>query len=138
MDEALHDEVRGWFTKASRDLQSARKLASEPGPFLDTGIYHCQQAAEKAIKGWLALQGIRSQKTHDIRSLIAEAAESDPRFNAWLEAGQFLTPYATAFRYPDEQQLAPDRAEFDEAYRYADSFLGFVTSLLPPELRSAQ
>ena len=137
MDEALRDEVRRWFTKASRDLQSARKLASEPGPFLDTGIYHCHQGAEKAIKGWLTLQSIRFQKTHDIRSLIAQAAESDPRFTAWLEAGQFLTPYATAFRYPDEQ-LAPDRAEFDEAYRYADRFLEFVTSLLPPEVRSAQ
>ena len=137
MDEVRASLTREWLRKAANDLQNARIVAAAPNGPIDTAMYHCQQAAEKAIKGWLTLQSIRFQKTHDIRHLIAQAAEHDARFNGGLEAGQFLTPYATAFRYPDEQ-LAPDRAEFDRAYRYAESFLEFVTSLLPPEVRPAE
>jgi HEPN domain-containing protein len=42
--------VRAWMVKARSDLGTARKLANGPDAYLDTAIYHCQQAAEKAIK----------------------------------------------------------------------------------------
>jgi len=134
MDDAVRDEVFGWLIKAAHDLASARKLAADPDPYLDTAIYHCQQAAEKAVKGWLTFHSIRFDKTHDVRDLIAHAAETDPRFSNWLEAGQVLTPYASAFRYPNEQ-LTPDRAEFDEAFRHAEDFCNFVRSVLPREVQ---
>jgi HEPN domain-containing protein len=133
MDDAVRDEVRGWLLKAAHDLASARKLAAEPDPYLDTAIYHCQQAAEKAVKGWLTFHSVRFDKTHDVRDLIAQAAETDSRFNTWLEAGQVLTPYAAAFRYPDEP-LMPDRAEFDEAFRHAEGLLVFTMSTLPADV----
>ena len=41
----------GWLRKAASDLDSAKGLAAMPKPRRDTAIYHCQQAAEKAIKG---------------------------------------------------------------------------------------
>ena len=43
--------VRSWLIKAQRDLASARVLAANDPPLLDTAIYHCQQASEKAVKG---------------------------------------------------------------------------------------
>jgi len=49
MDEAKCELVRNWLRKAQRDLASARKLASGNDPLLDTAIYHCQQAGEKAV-----------------------------------------------------------------------------------------
>ena len=55
MDEAKRDLVRAWLTLAQHDLASARKLSTDPDPYLDTAIYHCQQAAEKAVKGFLNL-----------------------------------------------------------------------------------
>lgn len=136
MDEALRDAVRGWLFKAAHDLASARKLAADPEPLLDTAIYHCQQAAEKAVKGWLTCQDAAFHRTHDVRELIAQAAGIDPRFTGWLEAGQILTPFATAYRYPDEQ-LTPDRAEFDEAFLHAEKFCAFVRSILPDEVQPA-
>jgi HEPN domain-containing protein len=45
--------VRNWLIKAQHDLAAARKLALSPDPYLDVAVYHCQQAAEKAIKGFL-------------------------------------------------------------------------------------
>jgi HEPN domain-containing protein len=53
MDEAKRELVQNWLTKAQRDLAAARKFSTEPDPYLDTAIYHCQQAAEKAVKGFL-------------------------------------------------------------------------------------
>jgi len=57
MDEATLELVRGWLVKAQHDLASARKLATDPDPYLDTAVYHCQQAAEKAVKGLLVFSG---------------------------------------------------------------------------------
>lgn len=136
MDDAVRETVRSWLLKAASDLGSARKLAAEPEPYLDTAIYHCQQAAEKAVKAWLTYHNLRCDRTHDVRNLIAQAAQTDPGFTAWLGTGQLLTPYATAFRYPDED-LSPDPAEFGEAYRHAEAFVEFVLTVLPAEVRPA-
>ena len=56
MTDAKAQLVRNWLTKAQHDLASARVLAESTPPLLDTAIYHCQQAAEKAIKGYLVYQ----------------------------------------------------------------------------------
>jgi HEPN domain-containing protein len=42
--------TRAWLIKAKRDLDSAVRLAADVEPYLDTAIYHCQQAGEKAVK----------------------------------------------------------------------------------------
>jgi HEPN domain-containing protein len=123
-----------WLIKAKHDLDSARKLATDPAPVLDTAIYHCQQAAEKAIKGLLAFRGQRFEKTHDVRLLTAQAASVEPRFSELLEEAELLTPYATAFRYPDEF-LQPSLAEFNRALRAAERVYESVLST-QPELRS--
>lgn len=53
MDEAACQLVRDWLIRARQDLKAAHVLAAGPEPLLDTAIYHCQQAAEKAVKAWL-------------------------------------------------------------------------------------
>jgi hypothetical protein len=51
--EPKEELVKSWLDKAQRDLDSAVRLTTGPEPFFDIAVYHCQQAAEKAIKGWL-------------------------------------------------------------------------------------
>jgi len=48
MTDAKTQLVQSWLTKAQHDLASARVLSTAHPPLLDTAIYHCQQAAEKA------------------------------------------------------------------------------------------
>lgn len=134
MDEAKRELVRSWLVKAQHDLAAARKLAADPEPYLDTAIYHCQQAAEKAAKAYLVYRDQRFDKIHDIRLLIDVAMAVEPALEKWLEVGELLTPYATAFRYPGER-LEPDRDEFEKAYQEAEAFYRFILTLLPPEVR---
>jgi HEPN domain-containing protein len=46
-------EVQAWLKKAADDLRGADlDLAAIP-PFIEDALFHCQQAAEKAMKGFL-------------------------------------------------------------------------------------
>ena len=100
MDEAKSSYIRQWLLKARIDLESARRLAGPPDPFLDTAFFHCQQAAEKSVKAYLAFRDHPLVKTHNIRTLVRLAATYEHRFSQWKEAAERLTPYATDFRYP--------------------------------------
>ena len=53
-NEDIRNQVtRRWLEKACRDLRAATALIALPEPLLDVVVYHCQQAAEKALKGFL-------------------------------------------------------------------------------------
>lgn len=133
MDEALRDLVKLWFVKADHDLKSAKTLSSSNDPLLDTAIYHCQQAAEKALKGFLAFHNQPLEKTHDIHYLITLACQFEAKLNEWQDAGDTLTPYATEYRYPSDFS-GPGIDEFNEALGVAEKLVTFVASLLPADI----
>lgn len=125
--------TRKWVMKARRDLLSAKKLARGKDSYLDTAIYHCQQTAEKVIKGWLVYHDLSFEKTHDLRLLVTMASEVEPKFTSWFEVAEQVSPYATAYRYPGEI-LEPTEEEYLQAYKAASEFYQFVCSLLPAEV----
>lgn len=133
MDEAKRELVQSWLIKAQHDVAAARKLSTGPDPYLDTAIYHCQQAAEKAVKGFLVFHDQEFEKTHNIQFLITLAIPFEAEFSSWLEVAERLTPYAGMFRYPGKR-LEPDRAEFEQALQEAESLYDFVLSSLPAEV----
>jgi HEPN domain-containing protein len=124
------DLVRNWLIKSARDLLCARELAEATTPLLDSAVYHCQQAAEKAVKGYLIYTNTRFEKTHDVELLTSQAAGIEPDFINYLSAARLLTPYAIEFRYPGDF-LEPETDEFNEALEAAIVLLKFVSSLLP-------
>ncbi|MBI2959023.1 MAG: HEPN domain-containing protein [Betaproteobacteria bacterium] len=122
--------------KARNDLANARVIGALPVGPLDTAIYHCQQAAEKAVKGFLAFHDHRLERSHDVARLVELAAAYNASFANWEDAAITLTPYATAYRYPGEfASLEPSRTEFDEALALATNLVNFVLSLLPAEIQ---
>jgi HEPN domain-containing protein len=114
MDEAKRREIRQWLIKSQRDVGSARRLMEGQEPFLDTAAYHCQQAAEKALKAFLTAHDMAFEKTHNLVALLALCTPFEPGFEPWEEAAAMLTPYATEFRYPGEL-LEPERSEAEQA-----------------------
>jgi HEPN domain-containing protein len=122
MDKALAHITREWLTKGWHDLQTARITASAADGPLDTAIYHCQQAAEKSVKGWLTANNVPFERTHDVRRLIKQAVGVLPAFSKFAHAAEVLTPYVSAFRYPGlTNDPMPSRIEFDEALQHAQS-----------------
>ncbi|MCS7338475.1 MAG: HEPN domain-containing protein [Verrucomicrobiae bacterium] len=133
MDDTRTELVRSWLRKASNDLKTATILGAAGGPF-DTAIYHCQQAAEKALKAFLVSHGKTPERTHDVRKLAVEASAFEPRFNDYVEIAAALTPYASEFRYPDDlAETTPTQEEFDEALKHAQIIFSLVLTLLPKE-----
>jgi len=133
MDAAKQELVQIWLTKAQQDLAVARKLSSGPDPYLGAAIFHCQQAAEKAVKGFLVFHEREFEKTHNIRLLIELAMPFEASFSTWLEAGEYLTPFAAKFRYPGET-MQPEPEEFQQALADAEGLYTFVLSVLPAEV----
>lgn len=134
MNGIKEELTRNWLIKARRDLLSAGQLAEGGVPLLDTAAYHCQQAAEKAIKGYLVYHDVRFEKTHDLDVLLSQAAEIDPAFSGCRDAGRVLTPLAVEFRYPGEF-IEPEPEEYGEAFAAARRIYDFVVNHLPVECR---
>lgn len=111
MDKVKRRLVLGWLSKAESDLLAARLLIEDEKRLLDIGVYHCQQAAEKAIKAWLTFQDIIFPKTHDLETLLHLSADSLPEASLYSRHARMLTPLATEFRYPgDRPEPEPERA----------------------------
>jgi HEPN domain-containing protein len=136
MADAPASEAKAWMAKAWRDLEMVRRAATGEPPFYDVAVYHCQQAAEKAVKAFLVHHGKPYEKTHDIEVLTDLACEIDSSFSKLADAADALTPYATRFRYPNATfAVEPQPAEYDEALKYAQAIYDFVLNLLPAEAR---
>jgi len=133
MNEAQRQLVQSWLTKAQRDLASARVLAAHDKPLLDTAVYHCQQAAEKAVKGFLVFHDCEFEKIHDIETLIHSAIPYESKFSSWMKVGRLLTPYARIFRYPGDA-VEPSIEQFEQAMFSATKLYEFVLSVLPEEV----
>lgn len=130
MDEAKIHELRQWLIKAHHDLRSVRQLLAAEPPLLDTAAYHCQQAAEKALKAFLVLHDISFSKTHLLSYLVEQCKDVDPRFAQLSEAAEFLTPFATSFRYPGDV-LEPMQDDVVTGLKLAEQIVGFVLALMP-------
>jgi len=124
MDEVRQSALE-WLAKARRDLQAARLMIESEEPLLDTGAYHCQQAGEKALKGWLTFHGTPVIKTHDLVHLIRECGRLDASFLEMSEMADFLSPFAVDFRYPG-YLFEPPKEEAEAALGFAERIVVFV------------
>jgi HEPN domain-containing protein len=104
-----HDPVRladtkAWMTRAASDLGAgAHELTAVP-PFTAAALFHAQQAAEKALKGFLAWHDVPVGKTDDLASLGRLCAEIDPSLAPLGRRAARLTEYAWKYRYPGEPE----------------------------------
>ena len=93
------EEAQRMLAVAEMDLKALRNML-DPERFDDSVFgFHAQQAAEKALKGWLNLCGVAYPKTHDLRLLMnllqTQAHEDCERFTELAD----LTDFAVQFRY---------------------------------------
>ena len=98
-----------WFIYAENDFGSAEFLLGRRPLPLEIICFHCQQAAEKILKGLLVLQGTRPPKTHDLVELYALCMPFIATINEILLHCKSLNDYSVRPRYPDEIMISEDR-----------------------------
>ena len=113
-DPELVAETRAWFAKAANDLGAAEALGKTNPPLLDQLVFHCQQAAEKALKGFLTWHERPFRKTHNLEEIGEQCLEIDPALKDLIDKATPLTEYAWRFRYPGEPEQ-PTTEEAEEA-----------------------
>ena len=126
-------ETRRWIEKAEHDLLAAEHMLilAERG-LTDIICFHCQQSAEKYLKGLLVCHGMAFPKTHDLRILLELACKKlsvDLSFKEVLP----LNRYAIEGRYPGEWDPI-DKQEAIQAIHLAQLIRNAVRRLMPNEI----
>lgn len=126
--------VRGWISKANDDLIGAKSLweTGHPRVLLLVG-FHCQQSAEKALKGFLLYHGQKVLKLHSIEELSKEVLLVAPEMQSLLAQAAELTPFAVQFRYPDAAAKGIERVDIERALILARAVFDDVCNRIPFE-----
>jgi HEPN domain-containing protein len=130
MADLKNRHVREWLDLAQKDMEMAATLA-EKKRYYEGAAYHCQQAVEKALKGFLIYHDREPERSHDLEKLTMLSASIDPGFTAWVETAEGLNPFSTAYRYPGEIQPAIEPHRMSALLQMTQSMMAFVFSKLP-------
>lgn len=117
---AIYEE---WLLKAKRDLDTAKALLEKA--FHDTAIYHTQQCAEKALKGYCVYRLQPLIKTHDLEKILNICIKLDSSFNHLDILATSLNGLDVRFRYPDIE-FEPDATEVQDAINWSEQIFDFV------------
>lgn len=121
------DLVEEWMDYARRDILSAVYLTSMKPEPLEIICFHCQQAAEKALKAYLVSKELRIPKTHDLDKLLELCDKNDAIRN--LRAVTIpLNDYSVITRYPFSQFI--DITDKEQALLAAQEVLDTVRAEL--------
>ena len=120
--------AKEWFEYSKRDLDSAKYLLQMKPMPLEIICYHCQQSAEKALKGYLANKKISFQKIHDLGILLNSCINISPDFNKIKNECSRLTDYGVQARYPFAMEI--EEADVSLALSDANAIWLFIQNEL--------
>jgi HEPN domain-containing protein len=134
VDLVLAANTREWLLRAQEDLAAAERVLSGSSPLVRTALFHCQQAAEKALKALLTWNDVPFRRIHILEELGETCVRADPSLAPVVARATSLSVYAVRFRYPG----APYQPTFEEAraaQSLAQDVLSAVKCRLPEEAR---
>jgi HEPN domain-containing protein len=132
-DPALVADTRAWLSKALMDLRAADLLLSTAPLLLGDVVFHCQQAAEKAMKAFLAWHDEPFRKTHDLEAVGRQILSFDTTLQPLVDRAGGLTEYAWKYRYPGEP-TEPTRQEAEVALSIARQVYDAILARLPSDV----
>ena len=122
-------DIQAWLGYAAMDLSAAQTLCQYHRPMpCEIICYHCQQAAEKAIKALFIrfdLPGGIPRK-HDLSFLLNQLQQEAPVSPRLRRMADVLSVYGIIARYPNEVEI--DEARVRQALDFAESILQWAKS----------
>jgi HEPN domain-containing protein len=114
-----------WLEIASRDIKSARILKQNDCGN-DMVAFHCQQAIEKSLKGFLLKQLGHIMEGHSLIYLCKEALTYNVEFKKYLKDCAFVNQYYIETRYPADVPLIISDDEAEECIDIAEGLYQLV------------
>jgi HEPN domain-containing protein len=98
-------DVMEWMQIADDDFDSAKILNESAHKHYEIICYHCAQAVEKYLKGYLSYNDIIPQKTHNLLLLNDICIETDDAFENIRTECSLLNRFANEIRYPHRIEI---------------------------------
>lgn len=133
LDPVLVADTRAWLRKAETDVKAARHDLTASPPLLSDVVFHCQQAIEKILKGFLMWHGLPFRKTHSLEELGEQCLDVDSTLRELVDRAVPLTEYAWKFRYPGDLE-EPSLEEAEEALQITQEFYETMLPRFPLEV----
>ncbi|QIB67832.1 HEPN domain-containing protein [Aminipila butyrica] len=125
------DSVRykDWFSAGHKDLKSARILLDHDGDYTIIA-FHCQQAIEKYLKGYLLLETHELEKGHSLILLIKKIQVFDSGIQQFMKDCAFVNQFYIETRYPADAPLELDQNEMKECLSIVNQILIYLNQRL--------
>lgn len=135
----MDQETVRWMKLAEMDYGVAEHLFKTyyPKPY-EIICYHCQQAAEKAIKSIIMSGGAKGglPKLHDLSFLLNQIKNTVKIEEKYYDYADALTPYGVSIRYPNELFLEERHAQ--KALEMAREILTWAKENVAQEAKGAK
>lgn len=104
----LWQEAIAWLRVAATDQRVAAVCVQAEPPLCGAAAFHCQQAAEKLLKGFLVRGATDFGKTHNLKYLGRIVVELFPSVEPLVTPMLDWTHWGVAYRYPDDPGPEPE------------------------------
>ena len=124
------DTVKEWIELADNDLALANHTANTMHPVpVEIVCFHCQQFAEKYLKGFLASKGIEPPHIHDLVKLASLCEAENFEFGKIKLKCIALTEYGIKPRYPGGMEI--NEEDMTKALRISEGIKLFMRERMP-------
>lgn len=116
-----------WYQKAESDLRGAEILYNSEA---DNSLvaFHCQQAIEKMLKGYILLNTKKLLDGHSLIFLIRRASVFDPEIKQFEKKCAFVNQFYVETRYPADVPDEVDQSEVAECFSSAREVTAYIRS----------
>jgi HEPN domain-containing protein len=125
--------AREWLEKGDHDFDEA-KLSFQHGGWTDIICFHCHQAVEKYLKGFLVSRGCditaKKYKIHNLRILLKMCGELENSLKSLEADCGNLNQYYIEPRYPLGAPKVYPKREAKEALEAAEKIITFIVNLI--------
>jgi HEPN domain-containing protein len=133
-DETRTADAREWLLETLRDLRRVEILLAATPADVEGALFHCQQAAEKALKAFLTWHDVRFRRIHDLEEIGKQCVQVDQTLGPLMARAETLSEYATRFRYPGAR-YEPSLEEARDVVALARAVMEAIVTRLPRDAR---